>query len=71
MTIATLNLGHEATITGLTGPEETRLQLQELGFTPGSIVKFVARSPFRDPVAFEVKGTTIALRQEEASCILV
>ncbi len=71
MTIETMTLGNAATITGLEGPSATCLQLQELGFIPGSTITFVAKSLFRDPIAYQVEGTTIALRQEEAACILI
>jgi Fe2+ transport system protein FeoA len=69
MSIATLKKGIEAVITAVSGPDEIRLQLQELGFTPGSRISLVAQGPFRGPKAFSIRGTTIALREEEAECV--
>jgi ferrous iron transport protein A len=47
------------------------LRLMELGFTPGQEVTLVARSPFKDPMAVSVRGTIIALRNDEAECIKI
>ena len=47
------------------------LRLMELGFTPGQEIKLVAKSPFKDPIAFSVRGTVIALRSNEAQCIKI
>lgn len=47
------------------------LRLLELGFTPGQNVKVIAKSLFKDPVAVSVRGTIIALRNDEAKCIKV
>lgn len=47
------------------------LRLLELGFTPGQEVILIAKSPFNDPVAVSIRGTVIALRNSEASCIKI
>ena len=41
----------------------------DLGFTEGSIVKTVRKSPLGDPTAYLIRGSIIALRQEEAAQI--
>ncbi|HHY95921.1 MAG TPA: ferrous iron transport protein A [Firmicutes bacterium] len=53
----------------LEGP--IRQRLLDLGFTPGTSVKAVRRSPLGDPVAYVVRGSTIALRRKEAERIVV
>jgi len=47
-------------------------QLMQIGFIPGELVtvKRRARSE-RNPIVVRIGGATFALRQEEASCILV
>jgi ferrous iron transport protein A len=43
--------------------------LLELGFVPGEEIELISKSPFKGPYAFRIKGTTIALRYEEAQRI--
>ena len=47
------------------------LRLLEIGFTPGQEITLIAKSPFKDPLAVSVRGTIIALRRSEASCIKI
>ncbi len=47
------------------------LRLLEIGFTPGQEITVLAKSPFKDPIAVSVRGTIIALRSNEASCIKI
>lgn len=47
------------------------LRLMEFGFTPGQEIKLVAKSLFKDPTAYSVRGTVIALRSNEAQCIKI
>lgn len=46
-------------------------RLLDLGFLPGTEVLVVRRAPLRDPVIFELRGNRMALRQAEASRVLV
>jgi DtxR family Mn-dependent transcriptional regulator len=49
----------------------SRRRLLDLGLTPGARVSAQLANAFGDPVAFRVRGTTIALRKEQASKIWV
>ncbi len=51
------------------GKEQRRLF--DFGIVPGSKIKKVFNSIFNDPIAYEVKKTTIALRNEDAKLIEV
>ena len=42
-----------------------------IGLVPGSAVKCLQKSPLGDPVAYDICGAVIALRQEDASKIYV
>lgn len=53
------------------GDQEMRRHLLDLGFVPGSQVTAIRRSPFGDPTVYEVRGTMIALRKEQASQIRI
>ncbi len=46
-------------------------RLTDLGFVKKTIVKPVLISPFKDPIAYKVKGSVIALRNEDAKYIKV
>ena len=44
-------------------------RLLDLGLIEGTNIKASFRSPLGDPVAYEVRGSTIALRKEDARLI--
>lgn len=69
--LADVPQGFEGEIRDVAGDSSLCSQLLEMGFTPGQAVALVASSPFRDPLAFSLRGTVIALRRHEARCILV
>ena len=48
-----------------------RRRLFDLGFAPESPVSCVFKAPMGDPKAFVIKGTVIALREEDSSLILL
>lgn len=54
---------------GCIGAERSRLL--DLGFVPGSNIAFALQSPFHGPVAYQLRGTLIALRREQADQVLV
>ncbi len=73
-TLAQIPLGGAARIVRLSpacqGPERRRLL--DLGFVPGTLVKVSMRSPGGEDLrAYEVRGTQIALRREQAEMVLV
>lgn len=43
----------------------------DLGFTEGTEVAVIRKSPLGDPTAYRVRGAVIALRKEEAAQIEV
>ncbi len=49
----------------------SRRRLLDLGFTPGARVRVYLRAMFGDPRAYELRGTRIALREEQAAHIWV
>ena len=49
------------------GPIHRRLL--DLGLIQDTSIKAVLKSPFGDPTAYEVRGSTIALRTEDAQSI--
>ena len=51
------------------GPERRRLL--DLGFVPDTLVEVEMSSPMRDPVAYRVRGSVVALRSEQARLIRI
>ncbi len=49
----------------------TRRRLLDLGFTPGTRVQPVLQTFAGDPRAYRVRGTTIALRRDQSSAVIV
>ena len=50
------------------GPIHRRLL--DLGLIKNTPIKAILKSPFGDPTAYEVRGSTIALRKEDAKLII-
>jgi Fe2+ transport system protein FeoA len=61
----------EGVVIGIDGEPVSRRRLLEAGFVVGSKVRFLMTTPFRDPLVFSLRGTSIALRKNEARCVRV
>ena len=48
-----------------------RDRLEDMGVTPGTLLTWLFDAPCGDPVAFEVRGTVIAIRRDDAEGIKV
>ncbi|ABW19521.1 FeoA family protein [Alkaliphilus oremlandii] len=48
-----------------------RRRMLDLGLLPGTVIDVIRKSPLGDPVAYNIRGALIALRQEESDKILV
>lgn len=66
-----LTKGRHGIIKDITTNDSIRRRLQDIGFIRGAEVVCIGKSPLGDPTAYSVKGTTVALRYEEASRILI
>jgi Fe2+ transport system protein FeoA len=67
--LSQLRTNQEASIRRIGGPATLSQRLQELGFTPGATVRLVAKAAFGGAMAFQVRGSTIALRRADAACV--
>jgi ferrous iron transport protein A len=59
------------TIRDVAGDPQVCHRLLELGFTPGQQVAVMAAAPLGGPLAVTLRGTIMAIRREEAVCILL
>ena len=70
-TASELKFGEKARITSVNENHPSSRRILEVGFTPGQEIELVNKSIFNDPLAFSVRGTLIAIRKNEADCIIV
>ncbi len=66
-----LPIGKTAKVKALLNNGLSRRRLLDLGITPNSIIKVERYSPLRNPIAYNIRGSIIALRNEEAKYVLV
>ena len=66
-----LNLKERGVIKEITCDDNIKRRLLDLGLIEGTNIELVLVSPFKDPKAYEVRGTTIALREEDAKKIYI
>lgn len=71
--LSELTYGEEAEIVGIeeSCKGEIRRRLLDLGFVRGTIITVQNVSPLSNPVAYSLRNTLIALRNEQAQCILI
>ena len=71
--LADLTQGASGEVTGLSPDCQglSRRRLLDLGLTPGTRVEVALDNTFGDPRAFRIRGTTIALRRQQAEQIWI
>ncbi|QEK12833.1 ferrous iron transport protein A [Crassaminicella thermophila] len=69
--LSKLSVGAIAKVSDLLISGLSRRRMLDLGLVPGTIIEVIRKSPLGDPIAYNIRGATIALRKEEASQILV
>lgn len=70
-TAAELRFGEKGTINDIDQTNPCFRRLLEIGFTPGQEIELINTSAFNDPIAFSIRGSLIALRKNEANCIII
>lgn len=68
--VADMAPGETGVISGFTD-DEISIKLLEMGFLPGTAVRFNFTAPLGDPVCVTVSGFDLSLRLEEASTISI
>ena len=71
--LSSLRKGELARVVGISKEcrGENRRRLLDLGFVNGTEIKVDLKSPMENPIAYGVKGSSIALRKDQASKILI
>ncbi len=70
-TAADLKLGEKAIIKDIDNSHTSSHRILEIGFTPGQEIELISKPVFNDPIALAIRGTIIAIRRNEAICILI
>lgn len=70
-TLNTVCPGETVRIHALQSKSGIRRRLLDMGFTEGTPAACLYRSPAGDPTAYYVRGSIVALRQEDAKMILI
>jgi ferrous iron transport protein A len=70
-TLAETKVSQKAKVVKLLVEGLTRRRLLDLGLLPGTEVKAIMKSPTGDPTAYDIRGSVLALRFEDASKIVV
>ncbi|MCK6602175.1 MAG: ferrous iron transport protein A [Bacteroidetes bacterium] len=66
-----LVIGETAVIHSLDPDSPASVRLMDLGFTPGQEIQVLSKALLQDPIAIALRGTIIAIRRREASCIRI
>ncbi|MCI9287268.1 MAG: ferrous iron transport protein A [Clostridia bacterium] len=64
-----LPIDTEAKVLNLNCSGMVRRRLLDLGIVKGTLITPILKSPSGDPTAFLIRGSTIAIRKEDASLI--
>ena len=70
-TLDKLPTGQSATVSELTSEGAERRRMMDLGILPGAQIETVMKSPLGDPTVYRVRGSSIALRREQAGRIRI
>lgn len=70
-TLNNLNINEEALIVLNAIKTPNKKNIINLGVTEGSKIKCLYRSPFKDPTAYEIKNTILAIREEDSKNIMI
>ena len=71
--LSTLSIGEKGTVVGISKKcrGQQRRRLMDFGFVPGSEITAEMVSFGGDPVAYFIKGTTVALRKIQSDLIFI
>lgn len=71
MPLSKSSVGENLKVIAVRLNKQKKRRLSDLGILPGTKIKVLQRSPCGDPVAYFVRGTVIALRNEDTKKIIV
>ncbi len=63
--------GSSAVIASLLAGRSSLTRLRELGLVPGTKVRILRRAPLGEPIEISVRGSTLAMRNQDAAHISI
>lgn len=69
--LSELEVGDVGTLVSLGERQSLKNKLMNLGFTRGTEIECIGKSPLGDPMAFLIRGGVVALRCEDCFEILI
>lgn len=66
-----ISKGEKSKVIDITVKSDAKRRLMDLGIVKGTIIEKLYTSPSGSPSAYLIRGTVIALRDEEAESIIV
>ena len=70
-TLADLQPGEAAVVTGFLGSQSATQRLQEMGLTDGERIELVAVAPLGDPLEILLRGYHLSVRKSDARLVAV
>ncbi len=70
-TLDTLDIGEMGYVESIETEGSIRRRFLDIGLTPGCKVTCVLMSPSKNPIAYLIRGAIIAIRKEDARCIVI
>lgn len=69
--LCNLPIGKTAIVKDIICKGLSKRRLLDLGITKNATIKAVRKSPSSNPIAYNIRGTVIALRNKESSSVIV
>ena len=69
--LSELATGECARISALNLAGSMRRRLLDIGMSPGTAVRCVGQSPFKDPKVYLVRGCAVAIRGKDADRVII
>lgn len=69
--LADLAVNESGRVTALLSSDSMRRRLLDIGLTKNTVVTCVGHSPAGDPIAFNIRGSIIALRRTDCEKVLI
>lgn len=69
--LSDLTIGEEAIVKKIKSEENIKRRILDIGVIPNSKIKCVLISPSGNPKAFLIKGTVMAIRNEDSKNIII
>jgi ferrous iron transport protein A len=69
--LSKVSVGEKVQVVYLLNKGFSRRRMLDLGMIPNTIIEVLRKSPLGDPIAYNIRGATIALREEESRKIII